>query len=458
MRWIVKHARAIKVGNWSIVIVLSVVAVIGVVDRYQRQRNLLLEGQQALLAHRSSWGYSTLVRQLVTHKLQQSLLLANPLPPGCLSEQYIAKQQRTTTVHTEDIDELAQYTLQVPMRQVAALPSPLAPRVRLQQGSIQMTSRQLLGYSCNGHFAVIQETQTQLKPLPLPSRTAIGPAFVDALVVHVAVVHGQEPAWFVDVVFNHDEADLLPATAAGWPASSPSHRPGEERFVRTFVDPEHNLQLQFYSEPLTPSFMALFLSWNRLGLLLTGGILACLLLINWLVGHLINASVAQYQLATRDFLTGLYNRREAMALVKAELARATRKPTSLCMLMLDIDHFKRVNDTHGHDAGDEVLKFFAQLLNQTVRQQDRVARIGGEEFLLLLPDTDRAGAQAMAERVLQALRLSTLDYAGNRIGVTSSIGVTAWQGPEDSVQAMLIRSDRLLYQAKQQGRDCYVSD
>ncbi|MNE05140.1 Response regulator PleD [compost metagenome] len=183
-----------------------------------------------------------------------------------------------------------------------------------------------------------------------------------------------------------------------------------------------------------------------------------MLLINWLVGHLINASVAQYQLATRDFLTGLYNRREAMALVKAELARATRKPSSLCMLMLDIDHFKRVNDTHGHDAGDEVLKFFAQLLNQTVRQQDRVARIGGEEFLLLLPDTDRAGAQAMAERVLQALRLSTLDYAGNRIGVTSSIGVTAWQGPEDSVQAMLIRSDRLLYQAKQQGRDCYVSD
>ncbi|MNR48766.1 Response regulator PleD [compost metagenome] len=105
-----------------------------------------------------------------------------------------------------------------------------------------------------------------------------------------------------------------------------------------------------------------------------------------------------------------------------------------------------------------MLKFFAQLLNQVVRQHDLVARIGGEEFLILLPDTDFTGAQSMAERLLQILRDSTLDYAGTRIGVTCSIGVTAWRGPEDNIQAMLIRADQLLYQAKQQGRDRYVSD
>ncbi|EJM22177.1 diguanylate cyclase (GGDEF) domain-containing protein [Pseudomonas sp. GM21] len=458
MRWVIESARAVKVGSWIIGVILIVIAVIGVADRYHRQRALLLEGQQALLAHRSSWGYDTLVRQLATHELQLSLLRANPLPTGCLPDQSIAEQQRATETLTEGIEELTQYTSRVPINHVAALPSPLAPQMRLTKGGIQMTSRQLLGYSCSGRDAVIRETQTRLHPLPLPPRSAIGPAFVDALVVHVAVSHGHTPPLYVDIRFTGDKADLIPVTAANWPTTHISEEQGQERFVRDIEDPQHALHLQFYSEILTPNFLSLFLSWNGLGLSMLVGMLASVLLIIWLSGKMIDAYGIQHRAATRDFLTGLYNRREAMALAEAELARVIRTPSSLCILLLDIDHFKRVNDTYGHDGGDEVLKFFAQLLNQTVRQHDLVARIGGEEFLILLPNTDLTGAHTMAERLLQILRDSTLDYAGTRIGVTCSIGVTAWRGPEDNIQAMLIRADLLLYQAKQQGRDRYVSD
>lgn len=458
MKWMLEHTRVIKVGCWLIVALLTLVAIIGVVDRYQRQRLLLLEGQQALLAQRSAWGFTTLVRQLTTHKLQQSLLLANPLPAGCLPDQYIAEQQRATVVQTEDVEGLSQFTLRVPIQQVAPLLSPEAPRMRLLRGVIELTSRQRLGYSCNGHFAVIRETRTQIRPPPLPPRTAIGPAFIDALIVHVAATQGQTPPLYVDVRFTDDKADLFPGTAAGWRSTSASNKQDEERFVRDFVDPQLALRVQFYSEPLIPTFNALFLSWNGLGLLLLVGILACLSLINWLVAQLIDAYLLQYRAATRDFLTGLYNRREAMTLAGAELARTSRRHGSLCMLMLDIDHFKKVNDTYGHDGGDEVLKFFAQLLIRTIRQQDLAARFGGEEFLILLPDTEISGARLMAERVIQTLHTLSLDYATSRIKVTCSLGVTAWRGADDTFQDMLIRADSLLYQAKQQGRDRYISD
>ena len=458
MTGVAEHTRAIKIGGWLIVVVLSIIAIIGVVDRYQRQRLLLLEGQHALLTHRSSWGYSTLVRQLATHKLQQSQLLVNPLPPGCLSDQYILEQQRSTAIRTEDIDYLAQYTLRIPINQLAALPSPQAPRLRLTKGVIQLTSRLLMGYSCIGHYAVIRETQTHVQPLPLPPRTAIGPAFVDSLVVHIAVTHGQASTLYVNANFIGDKADLLPATSADWPRS---HRPGkqsEERFVRNIENPQYALRLQFFSEPLAPKFLALFLSWNGLGLLLLAGVLSCLFLINWLMAQLIDAYEVQHRAATHDFLTGLCNRQQAMTLANTELARAKRKSGSLCMLMVDIDHFKKVNDTYGHGGGDQVLKFLAVLLKQAVRQHDVVARIGGEEFLILLPDTELKDAQLMAARILQTLRDSTMDYVGRRIGITCSLGIASWRGADDSVQDMLIRADALLYQAKQQGRDRYMSD
>ncbi|MNC43383.1 Response regulator PleD [compost metagenome] len=128
------------------------------------------------------------------------------------------------------------------------------------------------------------------------------------------------------------------------------------------------------------------------------------------------------------------------------------------MLQLDIDHFKRINDTYGHDGGDQVLKFFVRQLERIIRQHDVLARMGGEEFVILLPDTNLEGARLLAERLLKTLRKAPLSHEGQCIGVTCSLGVSAWRGAGDSLEALLIRADQLLYQAKQQGRDRYVCD
>ena len=458
MSWVVKHARTIKRSCWIVVVLLSMLSVIGTVDRYQRQRVMLLESQQALLSQRSAWGYSSLLSQLQIHKLQQSLLRANPPPKGCLSDEFIARQHRSTTTQTADGDGLSLYTLQVPIHQLAPMPKPQTPGMRLSEGSIRMTSRQLLGYTCDGRYAVIQEAQTRLEPQPLLLPQAMGSVVSEGIIVHVALTQGQGPTLYFDIRFTSGKAEYLPSSAAAWSTSKPDQMQGEARFIRQYANLHQGLQMHIYSELLTPNFLQLFFSVNGLGLVLAVGILACLLLINWLVSHLIDASVVAHRAATRDFLTGLHNRRAVMALTEAELARAAHKPGSLCLLMLDIDHFKQVNDTYGHDGGDQVLKFFALLLTRKIRQRDLLARVGGEEFLIVLPDTDLNGAQKMATRLLQALRHSTVEYAGNQFGITCSMGVTAWRGPDDSFQDMLIRADMLLYQGKQQGRDRFVSD
>jgi len=458
MSWVVKHAQAVKRSCWITVAVLSMLIVFAAVDRYQRQYHMLLESQQVLLAQRSTWGYLSLLDHLQIHKTQQSLLMANSPPEGCLPDEYIAMQQRSMAIRSADIKGLSQYTLQVPISQLAPLPKPQAPRMTLREGGLQMTSRQQLGYTCDGRYALIQETQTRLEPQPLPPQDVGSAAIAKGLVVHVALTQGQGPTLYFDIRFNAGNATYLPATGAAWTNAQLFQEQNQERFVRHFANVHHGLQMHVYSDPLAADFLSQFLSLNGLGLFLATAVLACLLLISVLVAHLVDASVEQHQAATRDFLTGLYNRRAAIGRAEMELARATRNPRSVCVLMLDIDHFKQVNDTYGHDGGDQVLKFFAQLLTRTVRQQDLVARIGGEEFLIMLPDTDLPGAQQMAYRLLQALHNSTVEYAGKRFGVTCSIGVSAWHGPDESVQNLQIRADRLLYQAKQQGRDRYVSE
>jgi diguanylate cyclase (GGDEF)-like protein len=437
---------------------MSMLIVFAVVDRYERQYHMLLESQQALLAQRSAWGYSGLLNNLQTHKLQQSMLTANPPPKGCLSDEFIAGQQRSTATQSTDIDGLAQFTLRVPIHQMAPLPKPQAPRITLRDSAIHMTSRQQLGFTCDGRYAVIQETQTRMEPQPLLPPQAMGSALARGLIVHVALTQSQGPTLYFDIHFTSGKATYLPATDAAWSTGQPPQVRGEERFSRDFANLHHGLQMHIYSEPLAPDFLSQFLSLNGLGLILAFAVMACLLLISGLVAHLMDNGVEQHRAATRDFLTGLYNRRYAMTRAEMELARATRTPGPICVLMLDIDHFKQVNDTHGHDGGDQVLKFFAQLLTRAVRQQDLVARIGGEEFLVLLPDTDLQGAQQMANRLLQTLRNSTVEYAGKQFAITCSLGICAWQGPGESVQNLLIRADRLLYQAKQQGRNRYVSE
>ncbi|MBB5203062.1 diguanylate cyclase (GGDEF)-like protein/PAS domain S-box-containing protein [Inhella inkyongensis] len=155
--------------------------------------------------------------------------------------------------------------------------------------------------------------------------------------------------------------------------------------------------------------------------------------------------------AIRDALTGLFNRRHFNELAEKELARSRRHGHPTALVMLDIDHFKRINDTHGHPAGDTVLQRVAELLRAQMRLEDTPARVGGEEFALLLPRTDAAAASVLAERVRCAVREAEgLLPDGGR--VTISLGVAVTQG-EHKLEALYAAADAQLYRAKQSGRD-----
>lgn len=156
----------------------------------------------------------------------------------------------------------------------------------------------------------------------------------------------------------------------------------------------------------------------------------------------------QFQ-ATHDMLTGVLNRRAVLDALAQELARSLRYQRPFAVLMLDLDHFKAVNDRHGHQVGDQVLQRFVQRVSATLRPNDVLGRFGGEEFVVLLPETNGASALATAERVRQAVRQP--DPALPTVSV--SIGLTDWQTHDRSVDALIERSDRALYVAKSRGRD-----
>jgi diguanylate cyclase (GGDEF)-like protein len=162
--------------------------------------------------------------------------------------------------------------------------------------------------------------------------------------------------------------------------------------------------------------------------------------------------------AATDALTGLANRRLLEQQLTRERSRAERGHAPLAVVMADIDHFKRVNDTHGHSAGDEVLKELAQRFRAQARDIDVVARYGGEEFLFLLPGTDPEGARRFAERVRQAVAQTPVTLVnGQTLTVTVSLGVSAYSRDADSVDGLIACADRSLYRAKAQGRNCVVA-
>jgi diguanylate cyclase (GGDEF)-like protein len=163
----------------------------------------------------------------------------------------------------------------------------------------------------------------------------------------------------------------------------------------------------------------------------------------------------EYQ-SDHDALTGLLGRRPLERLLRAEAARHARTGRSYALLSIDIDHFKRINDRHGHAVGDVVLARVAQTLQARSREGDSVARMGGEEFCALLPDADLAGAQQAGQRMLEAVRQLPHPEAGNALQVTVSIGLAVAQGEGETVEDLLLRVDRALYAAKQAGRDRIV--
>ena len=161
-------------------------------------------------------------------------------------------------------------------------------------------------------------------------------------------------------------------------------------------------------------------------------------------------------LATIDPLTGLMNRRALLEALGAEIARAARYGHALSILLLDLDHFKSINDKHGHASGDAVLSSTGALLSKQARKGDMVARWGGEEFLVVLHATPAEGAQIAAERVRRAIcELRVSSPAGERIAVSASIGVSSFQAG-DGIDPLIDRADRAMYQAKSGGRNRVV--
>jgi len=151
-----------------------------------------------------------------------------------------------------------------------------------------------------------------------------------------------------------------------------------------------------------------------------------------------------------DLLTDVYSRRYFFELLKGEISKAQRKEYMFSVIMFDIDHFKKANDTYGHDKGDYVLKTIADIVKSSIRKADALSRIGGEEFTILLPDTNIDKATALAERV----RRSVEDYKFDVVGrATISLGVTEFKA-DDSSDTLFKRVDEAMYLAKNSGRNC----
>ncbi len=154
-----------------------------------------------------------------------------------------------------------------------------------------------------------------------------------------------------------------------------------------------------------------------------------------------------------DHLTGLANRRAFHDVATLELQRWSRQPRPLSMLLIDADHFKRINDTHGHAAGDAALRHLAAALGTGLRALDVVARLGGEEFVALLPGTDIDDAELLAARLCERIAQSSLHVGGKEIRCTVSIGVTTMTSDLRDVDGLLQRADRAMYAAKRAGRN-----
>lgn len=160
-----------------------------------------------------------------------------------------------------------------------------------------------------------------------------------------------------------------------------------------------------------------------------------------------------HQLSITDGLTGLYNRKHLMDTLEGEVIRSKRHYHAFTLLIIDIDHFKKINDNHGHQKGDEVLRRLAEIFKKAVRDSDYVARYGGEEFIALLTETEAAGGLEVAERIRQSVAEENVCKDGDSICVTVSIGMAVFPDNGDDPQTLIQNADNALYAAKKAGRN-----
>lgn len=163
-----------------------------------------------------------------------------------------------------------------------------------------------------------------------------------------------------------------------------------------------------------------------------------------------------YEMSVRDALTGAYNRRHFDERIASEIAFAQRHGTPLCVILCDIDHFKQVNDRYGHAVGDEAIVAVASACANGKRQSDIVGRLGGEEFAILLPETELAQATIVADRLCKAIAEHVMMAHEVQFKLTASIGIAAASVSMSSLDALMRAADQALYQAKAQGRNCTV--
>ena len=172
----------------------------------------------------------------------------------------------------------------------------------------------------------------------------------------------------------------------------------------------------------------------------------------------LKAVLAQaHEITNTDVLTFLPNRRKIIVDLQEEVIRATRYSTPLSISIVDIDHFKKVNDTHGHTTGDDVLRTIAARLREQIRHPDTLGRYGGEEFLIVLPNSELKAAVEQASRLCQHVRSMHIESNSHKLSVTISIGVAQLKFTEENWEQFLHRADVAMYQAKNNGRDQWAA-
>ena len=179
--------------------------------------------------------------------------------------------------------------------------------------------------------------------------------------------------------------------------------------------------------------------------------------IDWQTQQLVESQAQLRELSIRDPLTGLFNRRRGWELLEDEIVRSDRYQRDLCVIMLDIDNFKTINDTQGHLAGDLVLTTVAKVAGETVRSIDHLFRWGGEEFLVVLPNTKLEAALYIAERLREAIARIPIQIPSKKLNVTASFGVTRKDENTPDLETLVARADQAMYVAKHLGRDRVAS-
>lgn len=174
--------------------------------------------------------------------------------------------------------------------------------------------------------------------------------------------------------------------------------------------------------------------------------------------ELLEAYALIQQLAKVDTLTGLENRRSLMDFAEVQLKLAQRYKSFFSIILIDLDYFKKINDTYGHLIGDEILKNIAKILKESLRNVDHIGRFGGEEFIVTLPNTNLKNAFVVAEKVRDAIANFVHNIEEQIIQTTVSVGIATYNPLDDDVNQIIERADKALYQAKSSGRNCSITE